>query len=127
MPTGSSGLSLIEVLLAVSILGMGFAVLLTAGVRCLSVMKAAQNYQEAQWVLGAGEAEYPLVIVDDIDDLNVERETFDNGFTFEREVEEEDEEEDGLYKVWTRVTWYGRGHEHVEEVVRYIYYPEDEE
>jgi prepilin-type N-terminal cleavage/methylation domain-containing protein len=120
------GLTLIEVLLAVAILGFGFVVLLTAATRCLAVFKAARNYQEAQWTLGIGEAEHPLQIKDDIEDLKVDPETYGNGFTFSREVEEEDESEvesDNLHVVRTRVTWGGSGESaHVEEVVRYVYF-----
>ena len=107
-----------------SILSLSFAVLLTAAVRCVAVMKAAGNFQEAQWVLGHGEAEHPLLVGEDVEDLAVDLERYDNGFTFEREIGE-DEDEDGLYILRTRVTWYGRGHEHVEEVVRYVLHLED--
>ena len=97
----NSGLTLIEVMLAVAILSAGFAVLLSAAGRCLAVMKAAYTYQKAQWVLGMGQAEHPLIEVEDIEDLEVDGETYEGGFVFSREVED-DEDEDELYVVRTR-------------------------
>jgi prepilin-type N-terminal cleavage/methylation domain-containing protein len=129
-PRSRGGVTLIEVLLAVAILGFGFAVLLTAATRCLAVMKISRNYQEAQWALGMGEAAHPIPIpIEDIEDLDVEEQTLDNGFTFARKVdveaEEAEEPRDNLYLVRTRVTWKGHGdRENVEEVVRYVYFPE---
>ena len=122
------GMTLIEVLLAVAILGFGFVVLLTAATRCLAVVKAARGYQEAQWALGFGEAEHPLILKDEIEDLNVDTVKYENGLTFSRSVDEKPDEgddmkNDHLYVVRTRVTWGGRGdQESVEEVVRYVYF-----
>ncbi|MFC1452864.1 prepilin-type N-terminal cleavage/methylation domain-containing protein [Verrucomicrobiota bacterium] len=126
----TQGLTLIEVLLAVVILSMGLTMLLTAASRCLAVMKIARNYQTAQWVMGMGELDYPLVvdlIEDDIEDLEVEGETYAEDFTFSREVEEKDDEDfdDGLYVVRTRVAWSRRGRNASEEKVRYVWIPED--
>ncbi len=123
------GLTLVEVILAAAILGIGLTVLLTAASRCLAVMKQAKRYQTALWTLNMGEVEYPVVATNELEDLNVDGHEFDNGFTFYREVEEDDgdEEDDGLHIVRTRVTWKGRGTEMAEEVVHYVYRePEDE-
>ena len=120
-----SGLTLIEVLVAVAIVGTGFVVLLTGAARCLAVMKLARHYQTAQWVLGRGEAEFPLTATDDVEELEVSGEEYENGFTFSREIEE-DEDEDELFVVRTRVTWTDSGHERYEETVRYILQQESE-
>lgn len=119
------GLTLIEVILAVAILGTALTVLLTGAARCLAVMKTAKHYQTAQWALGMGEVEYPLEVEEDIEDLVVEGETYLDKFSFSREVEDDDDE-DGLYVVRTRITWARRGGEGYEEVLRYFYYPEEE-
>ncbi len=120
------GLTLVEVILAAAILGIGLTVLLTAASRCLAVMKQAKNYQAALWTLNMGEVEYPMIATNELEDLVVDGHEFDNGFIYSREVDEEDEDEDGLHEVRTRVTWKGRGSEMVEEVVQYVYRePED--
>jgi len=111
--------TLVEVLLAIVMLSIGLTVLLTGAVRCMAAISRSKEYQEAQWSLGQGEAEYPLIVTDDPKDLEVEGEVFDNGHTFSRTVDE-DEDEDGLYVVRTTVTWWDRGRESKEEVVRYL-------
>jgi prepilin-type N-terminal cleavage/methylation domain-containing protein len=126
------GLTLIEVLLAIAILGAGMAALLTAASRCLAVMKQARNYQTAQWVLGLGEAAYPPVATNDVEDLVVAGDSsLVQGFTFSREIEQDEEHamgqdaqadsKEGLYFVRTRVAWAARGRNaQQEEVVSYV-------
>ena len=116
-----SGFTLVEALLSALILGAAIVVLLAGASRCLAVMKAAKNYQTAVWVAGLGEAEHPFVATNDLEFLKVDRETLENGFSYERTVEE-DEDEDGLYVVRTRVTWPGRGGRIMqEETARYVW------
>jgi hypothetical protein len=120
-----AGLTLIEVLLAAAILAAGLTALLTGASRCLAVMKRSQQYQTAQWSLNLGELENPLVITNEVDDMAVSPVTFDNGYTYSRDVDEEDtEDEDHLYVVRSRVTWAKGGRDFTEEVVRYAYVPE---
>jgi prepilin-type N-terminal cleavage/methylation domain-containing protein len=114
------GFSLIEVLIAATILGVGLTMLLTAASRCLAVMKISRNYQKAQWALNLGLLEHPLIETDDVSDWEVSAVDYD-GFTFSREVEEEDvETEDGLFIVRSRVVWSDRGSETKEEVEQYV-------
>ena len=121
-----NGMTLIEVMLAVAILGFSFTVLLTAASRCIASIKQAQVYQKAQWTLAMAESQYPLMKTNDIEELNVGPETFDNGLTYTREVEE-DEDEDGLYVVRARVGWDVHGKTRFDEVVFYIYKPIEDE
>lgn len=118
------GMTLIEVLLASVILGTGLAALLTATSRCLIVMRRSQEYQQAQWALTQGELEFPILYAEDIMDQDVSGEDYD-GYTFSREIED-DEDEDGLYLVRSKVTWESAGREKIEEVVEYVYQPESE-
>ena len=119
------GLTLIEVMLAVAILGVGMAALLTGASRCVAVMKLSREYQEAQWVLELALLEHPIVEQDPIDEQEVDREDYDK-YTFSREVED-DEDEDGLFVVRSRVRWPAGQGERTEEVVQYVFRPEEKE
>jgi len=118
------GLTLVEVLLAVALLSVGLTALLTAASRCLAVIKIAKNYQVAQWTLGQGELDYPLIVTNDVMSLAVDPVEYPNGFTFSRDIEPKDEDTEegqlGLYIVRTRVSWSARGRDSYEETVRYV-------
>lgn len=127
------GLTLIEVLLAVAILGLGIVMMLTAISRCLRVLQVSTGYHDALWALSAGEAEYPMIQRTDgekmePEDLEVSAEDF-NGFVYERTVEDpyesEEDSEVRLLVVKTRVAWAGRENEKFEEVTRYWLYREE--
>ena len=122
----NEGMTLIEVMLAVAILGFSFTVLLTAASRCIAAIKQAQIYQQAQWTMAMGEAEFPLMKTNDVENLSAGPETYDNGLTYMREVED-DEDEDGLYVVRSRVSWSSHGTERFEEAVFYIFKPIEDE
>lgn len=122
-----SGFSLIEVVIAAAILGVSLMVLLTAASRCLLVLSIATHYQAAQLTRSAAEVEYPLNVTNELEELNVSQMTTDNGLTFERFVEEDDEDEDDLYVVTTRVGWSARGNERFDDVVQYVYYVDEDE
>ena len=118
-----NGFTLIEVLIAVAILGIGMAVLLTGASRCLAALKQARVYQQAQWTLQMGMLEHPMLPTDDVDDWIVDGETYDNDMTFYREVEEEESEadqNDGLFIVHSGVRWTDKGNSMREEVVEYV-------
>ena len=112
------GFTLVEVLLATAILCVSLVALLTGASRCMAVMKAAKNYQTAQWVLGQGEVDSPITSTNDVKTLEYEHE-YDNGFKYERTVEDDDDE-DGLYLIRIVVTWTDRDDGPREEVVRYV-------
>ena len=120
----NKGFTLIEVLLALAILSVSMVVLLSAASKCLAVLKVAKKNQGAQWVLGMGEVEHPFMIEDGIEDLNVDEEEY-GIYIYEREVlDEDDEDDDDLYEIKTRVSWSDRGKTPYIEVVRYVYYKE---
>ncbi|MBL7075999.1 MAG: prepilin-type N-terminal cleavage/methylation domain-containing protein [Kiritimatiellae bacterium] len=122
-----AGFSLIEVVFAAAILGVSLGVLLTAASKCLLVLSIATHYQEAQLVRSQAEVEYPLIVTNELEELEVTLMTLDNGMTFERVVEEEDEDEDDLYVVTTRVGWSARGADRVDEVVQYVYHEDEDD
>lgn len=114
-------MTLIEVLLATTIMAISLTALLGASSRCIAVMRAARYYQSAQWALSLGELEHPTLPVKEVEEWEVRGKRYGD-LTYEREVEPRDEaEEDGLFVLQSRVTWSDRGRELSEEVVRYVF------
>ena len=135
--TDRRGFTLLEVMIATIILSIGLVVLLTSFANCQKVMKASQDHETAQYVLALGETVYPipspdLVTGDPLDDdrLNIEETRAEDlldyleisssdlpkdrrdelsSYTFERTVDEIDDEElkraGYLYTLRTRVRW----------------------
>lgn len=128
-PSGKAGLTLVEVMLAIAILGIGAGVLLTATSRCMAVATRAQHYSRAQRLMLRVEAENPISRGRDEIDTGTDSGTFENGYKWEREITESDAEgREGLYTVRTRVSWSSRGNESFEEIQQYLYIrPDDEE
>lgn len=123
-----NGLTLIEVLLAVVILGIGAGVLMLATARCLAVVAKTRHYSAAQRLIRRVAAEQPLTR--SALAAGTEEGEFDDEplYRWEREITEpEDEERNGLYTVRTRVIWSERGRDSFEETVTWYYiHPEDE-
>jgi prepilin-type N-terminal cleavage/methylation domain-containing protein len=124
--TERAGLTLVEVLIALAILGIGLFVLIATASKCLAVARQAKNYEKARHLLGRVELEEPL------DPEEIEEGTDSGGFEGEdsdyrwvREIRLIGEEEDGLYEITTRVTWSERGKQAFEDVVTYLYVPEE--
>ncbi|MCF7837563.1 MAG: prepilin-type N-terminal cleavage/methylation domain-containing protein [Candidatus Marinimicrobia bacterium] len=128
-PVGAaqSGLSLVELLLALAILGLGLAGLITATSRCLAIAGRLETYQTARRLLGEIEALEPLRR--EAVEAGVASGTFDppyQTFHWEREIAEVEFleiVEPLLFHVRYRVTWSERGSESFEEVETYYYAP----
>ena len=120
--TGRSGLTLIEVLVAVAILGMGIAGIVMAGSKCLAVARQARNYQAAREAVARVELKYPIQLEEDIEDAKrsgtLERPYEEYSFT--RDVKKVGLEEDGLYEVTTEIRWSLGGKASSETVVTYV-------
>ena len=130
------GFTLLEVMCATIILSLGLVALLTAFMQCQRIMRTTQGFETAQYVLMLGETLYPLPSPDlvtddpldsellnikktdaiklaadlDIDrDLSRERREELSSYTFERTVDEIDDEElersGYLYTVRTVIRW----------------------
>ena len=126
----SSGFTLVEVLLAALILGIGLTVLLSSLSVCLRTMRLARDYERAQWVFGLGELTYPEPLQPSTDvkeDYTVDTDaSLVEGYVFARTVDEkkeEDKEKNPLYVVHVRVGWgEGSGDEQPhDEFVRYVW------
>lgn len=123
MHRSTSGMTLIEVLMATFILGICIVGLMQGLGACVEVFNASAFIHQAANVLNRGEAEYPMIVkTDPEEDLVVSADgNLENGWTFERMVDE-DEDEDGLYVVRTKVVK-GRGGPGLEqEFIRLVYF-----
>ncbi len=122
-----SGMTLIEVLMAVFILATVSIGLLQALSQCASAFTIARRTQELQNVLSLAEAVHPLIVDQDpVEDLAVSGDTsIADGYTFSREcAEEEDDDEDHLYVVTSTVQRDGGGWGSTLTVVNYVYFEE---
>jgi len=122
-----AGLTLLEVLLALAILGLGVAALSTATSRCLALVTASQNYHQARTGLELAELRFPLVETEDgLTHREVAETEILPGFRFSRTAETPEAFEDtGLLVLRNRIVWTGYGSNTVEETVRYLYYTND--
>jgi prepilin-type N-terminal cleavage/methylation domain-containing protein len=125
-----SGLTLIEVMLALAILGIGLAVLISTASKCLAVVKQSRNYETARHYLALVELEFKNKVLElepgqDLEDGSGDV-TFpeSNQYHGKWEVATEGDEEDGLKKVVFRVSWSERGANPCEEVTTYLYVPQ---
>ncbi len=125
IPARKAGLTLIEVMLAIVILGIGSGVLMLATARCIAVVSKARHYSNAQRLILQVGAEHPLNRKEV--ETGTESGDFDDGYKWEREIiEPESEEREGLYTVRTRVSWSTRGTERFEEVVTWHFVEPEE-
>lgn len=125
--SGRAGLTLIEVMLALVILGTGLVAMVTAAGRCISVARQAKNYETARELLARVEVENPLLLEEEPEDGNGSG-SFSGDlreFRWSRSVEQEGFEEDGLWRVTTEILWTENKSARREQVVTLIYWPED--
>lgn len=121
----TAGFTLLEVMLAVIILGGALAVLYRSIIVNVRMIDVSRERQEVAYVFSLGELEYPLRDIEDIEeDAVVDPDSsLKEGYVFERTVDEKEDpeegvEDDGLYVIRTTVTW-GEGR-NTEEIVRYL-------
>jgi prepilin-type N-terminal cleavage/methylation domain-containing protein len=121
-----AGLTLIEVMLALVILGTGLVALVTAAGRCISVARQAKNFETARELLARVEVEKPMQLEEEVEDIAGSG-SFDDpsGFRWTRTVEQEGFEEDGLWRVTTEINWTEDKSARREQVVTLIYWPEE--
>ncbi len=132
-----SGFTLIEVLLAMAILGICVTGLLVSVSNCLAVARRAKLYDDARNLIARVELERPLLLEKEFKE-GVEEGGFDggpDGFKWRREIEvvemgddiEAEFNKSKLFKITTRVSWEYRDKTAFEEVTTYLYRPDAEE
>jgi len=124
-----AGLTLIEVMLALVILGIGMVALVTAAGRCISVARQAKNFDAARELLARVEVEQPMMLEERVEDIAGSG-SFDppySGFSWTRTVEPEGFEDDGLWRVETVIQWTEDQRAKKERVVTLIYWPPEAE
>ncbi len=125
-------MTLVEVMLAVVILGMALGGLVEAASRALAVVRQARNYEMARRMLGQVDAENPLRLLDEIQ-AGQEGGGFEGGppgWSWTRTIVDfgaEDEQKEGLFQLTTRVYWSQGERKGMEEVVQMLYVPENSE
>ncbi len=124
-PRAALGFTLVEAVVALAILSIGVFVIVEATARCLAVIRASRNYQTARAVLDQGEAEFPLQPTNTASACAVQGEELVPGYTFSRELEAVSGESK-LYMVKTRIAWSESDNASAEEVVSYLYFPNEE-
>ena len=130
---GKTGLTLIEVLMAMAIIGIGSVSLIMAASRCLAVVRQAKNYENARHLIGRVELKLQEHLMaeqgEDLQDTS-EQWRFDRpysdytGYWSLRQIGDGEDEMAGLFEVVMRVGWSERGHDSVEEVMTYLYAPD---
>jgi prepilin-type N-terminal cleavage/methylation domain-containing protein len=115
-----AGFTLIEALLAVAIMSMSAFAFLSLTSQCLGVASLSRRYHDAVMIMDRGNLDYPLLMTNEVYDNVVAPMSFDGGYVFTRDVVEDEDEED-LFIVRTRVSWSKRGKKSFEEVETYIY------
>ena len=123
-------MTLVEVLLAVVILGIALGSLVEGASRALAVVRQARNYEMARRMMGRVDVEKPLRLMDEIKAGQESGDFTDGpaGWTWTRTLEdlgEDDEQREGLFKMTTRVQWSQGERPGMEEVVQFLYVPEN--
>ena len=138
MKTSRSGMTLVEVLLAAMLLGLGMMTIFTSLSRCLRLIQASRDVQRMQLAFDRGNLAHPMADIqseDDIEKLLVEDDDLGEGlenYVFRRTFDEKEKPEndtdfnDHLFTVRTSVTW-GEGEDAREEIVELVWLPNVEE
>tara|TARA_B100001564_G_scaffold353243_1_gene361876 strand:+ start:558 stop:980 length:423 start_codon:yes stop_codon:yes gene_type:complete len=122
-----SGLTLIEVLLALVILSIGISSMMFAMSQTLSVIRTARNQEIAQNLIRRIDIEFPIEKVDFAESLESGNFSDIENYSWQREILILDEEKrPGLFITKKRIIWEERGQIKIEEIELYTYAPEAE-
>ena len=119
-----AGLSLIEVMIALVIIGTGISAMILATSRSLAVAHKAQQYESARRLIGQVDLEIP------VDLTEIEEGTKSGRFTgpfrdyaWVRETTLVEPEDLEIYRIRTEVTWTDKGRRVSESVETYLFGP----
>lgn len=126
-PVGArSGLTLLEVMIAVFIVSLTFTYLMTASTRALKTVRMAKEFEIARNLLERLKKEEPLQL-DEVDGDDRDGGRFDDkeyrDYRWERELTQVGEESDQFYLVKTRIIWESDDRKKQEQVVEYLHLP----
>jgi prepilin-type N-terminal cleavage/methylation domain-containing protein len=120
-------MTLIEVLAALAILGIGLAVLVQSVARCLAVVHTTRNYETARYLLQRLDLEHPLGVSEQLA-AGVQEGRFDpphDDFTWSRDITALGFEDEPLFQVKTRIAWSNTGgRESEQETTTMVFKPE---
>ena len=124
-PRKKAGFTLVELVLAIIILGGALTVLYRSVTLSATMVQASREREEVAYVFTLGELEYPIRSIEDLEnDAEVSPDSsLLKGYTYERTLDEKEDppkgvEDDGLRVLRTTVTW--AGGKQRQEIVRYI-------
>ena len=138
MTTSRSGMTLVEVLLAAMLLGLGMMTIFTSLSRCLRLIEASRDIQKMQLAFDRGNLAHPMADIqseDDMEKLLVEDDDLGEGlenyvytrnFDLKEKPENDNDFNDHLFTVRTTVSW-GEGEDAREEIVELIWLPKVDE
>jgi prepilin-type N-terminal cleavage/methylation domain-containing protein len=123
-----AGMTLVEVMMAVVILGLSLGALVEAASRALAVVRQARNYEMARRMLGRVDAENPLRLLDEIEAGTTSGgfESGPPGWSWTRTLVDygaDDDQKEGLFQLTTRVSWSQGQGQGMEETVQQLYVP----
>jgi prepilin-type N-terminal cleavage/methylation domain-containing protein len=123
-----AGLSLVEVLMALVILGTGLMMIIASASRCLAVARKIRSLETTRELFGRVELEKPIWLEEDIEDAAGQGSFTGeyNQYRWRREVQQVGDEKDGLWQVTTTISWSDRGKENSETVVTYVHWPKQQ-
>lgn len=120
-----NGFSLLEVLLAILILGLTLTVVFSSANQGLAVVTQAKSYQISRGLLQELDLREPLDLEElEEGELRGTFTHFEHGAVqWTRIVSQEGAEEDRFYRLSTEITWGGNDQEHTESVETFIHQP----
>ena len=120
------GMTLIEVLLALAILGLGLTVLIESAARCLAMARKAKNFETARYLLHRVELEHPLDASQTLTE-GVEEGDFEapyEHFSWRRMLIAAGLDDEPIFEVHTTIFWADGQRESSEETATLIFKPE---
>lgn len=121
---GREGLSLIEVLVALVIMGVGISSMVVATSRSLAVARKAKQYETARRLVGQVDLEIPLNLEEIEEGTESGRFTGEfRDYSWTRETTKIEPEELEMYYIRTSVSWTEKGKRASEDVETYLFGP----